>query len=509
MAAHLWQTTLVLAVLFLMGRVFRRAPASFLNALWWAGLAKLFLPMPLLGALAGRVLRPAMATVSSLGIEVRAVTSWLETTASVLDPGGVVMSSGEGAASPVAVAITLVWLAGAVAFIVLWSRTPTRLTACRAGSPGGGDSTDIGGRLADAVSGTRVPMAAVRVVEGSVVPCVVGLARPRILLPEQMIRELSTVELRSILLHEDAHRRRMEPLRVVVGRAAVLLFFYYPLLWPLLRRLRDTGEMTCDDAVLNGGVAPDTYAGALSRALELGLEPAPSCAALDRRSPSLIRRRLKRLKEPWRCPVMTKHRVMLAAAVALVVLVSVLPLSSFAVDEQKEEEESRIVVARMVPPKYPEDGLKDGVEGTVYLEIELGESLEVIDVRVKEGIPDYPSFDEAAADAAKLWVFTVAPEGAEPPASTVMVPIQFRLDPNKGTVERVKVEGSTEEGDDAEMTEEEAKAKAIAKSLAKSIGKRKIVKPDKGESDAEKDAEKDGEAKPEKDKDGETKTSRL
>ena len=39
--AHLWQSTLVLAAIFLLSRAMRSAPARLLQVLWWSALVKL------------------------------------------------------------------------------------------------------------------------------------------------------------------------------------------------------------------------------------------------------------------------------------------------------------------------------------------------------------------------------------------------------------------------------------------------------------------------------------
>lgn len=49
LAGHLWQTSLILGLLFLISRSSRRAPAGFVYSMWVLALAKLFLPLSLLG----------------------------------------------------------------------------------------------------------------------------------------------------------------------------------------------------------------------------------------------------------------------------------------------------------------------------------------------------------------------------------------------------------------------------------------------------------------------------
>ena len=52
---HLWQSTLVIGLLFLVSLWMRKAPGRLLNLLWWTALAKLFLPWALLRTLAVRL----------------------------------------------------------------------------------------------------------------------------------------------------------------------------------------------------------------------------------------------------------------------------------------------------------------------------------------------------------------------------------------------------------------------------------------------------------------------
>jgi len=49
-------------------------------------------------------------------------------------------------------------------------------------------------------------------------------------------------ELAAVLAHEEAHRRRCDPLLFLLWRLIGAIWFFYPLTGPLLRRLRDTSE---------------------------------------------------------------------------------------------------------------------------------------------------------------------------------------------------------------------------------------------------------------------------
>jgi len=171
----------------------------------------------------------------------------------------------------------------------------------------------------------EIPAERVTLVEGREMPRVSGWLRPRILLPLELVRVLDPVELRALLVHEDAHRRRRDPLLSSLGRLAVLCFYYYPLLWPLLRQLRTTTEMACDERVLAAGIPRETYTRALARTIGLCLASPAATSAAAGRSASLLSKRLQRIAFPWRFRAMARHRIALTLGFLAVLAGSFLP----------------------------------------------------------------------------------------------------------------------------------------------------------------------------------------
>jgi TonB family protein len=326
-ASHLWQTTIVLGVLAALAGAMRRAPARFLNALWWIGLAKLLVPVQLMAPLVRRMVDPIAA--EGARIRLPSITVWLGRAAPVLDPAAGTRGGLFEDAGALGVALALLWGAGAVWLVVCLfrarHRTTTGAAVGREGLPAG-----LRSRLDDAVDGTGIPATAIRVAAFPVMPATVGLLRRAIVVPEVLITRLGTSELRAVLLHEDAHRRRLDPLQAAVQRAATVAFYFFPLLWPLLSRLRETSEMACDEAAIARGVSPSDYSRALARTMSIGLEPLGLAAALAHGTSSFTRRRFDRLAHEGRFVVMKKHRFCLAIAALTVVAVSALSLALMA-----------------------------------------------------------------------------------------------------------------------------------------------------------------------------------
>ena len=66
LAQHLWQSSLFLVVLTLLALALRNAPGRVQAAVWWAGVIKLLLPLPLLGAWTGGSCSPVLRSAETL-----------------------------------------------------------------------------------------------------------------------------------------------------------------------------------------------------------------------------------------------------------------------------------------------------------------------------------------------------------------------------------------------------------------------------------------------------------
>jgi beta-lactamase regulating signal transducer with metallopeptidase domain len=113
------------------------------------------------------------------------------------------------------------------------------------------------------------------------VPITFGASHPVILLPVETT-EWTEEELRRALRHELEHVSRGDWATHLLARGALALYWPHPLAWVLWRRLRLEAERACDDAVLRGQAAPESYAEqlvALARRLrDRGAVPALSMA---------------------------------------------------------------------------------------------------------------------------------------------------------------------------------------------------------------------------------------
>ena len=78
-------------------------------------------------------------------------------------------------------------------------------------------------------------------------------------------------------------------------------------------------------------------------------------------------------------------------------------------------------------PIYPADALRDQEQGTVRLRVEIDAQGSVQSVQVLDSSHSR-ALDRAAMESVRTWKFRPAIQGGQPVASTIDVPVDFRLD---------------------------------------------------------------------------------
>jgi TonB family protein len=459
--AHLWQATLILALLAPAALLLRRAPARYEHRLWLVGLAALALPLEQsAGLLTG--LFPADAVPAALEPVSAALTAPL-------------LVSAEAAASPLHLFAATVWLAVALS---LGARL---VLAVRAGRALLHESRPAGADLSAAAA--DIPADRLRIHDRAAAPHVVGWLRPLIVLPAGLARDLSPAELRSVLRHEDAHRRRRDPLRMLAARAVAAVFWFYPPTWLLLRRLETTAEYACDEAAAprrrDGVVLAAAVARTVRRALaaeDPSFHPVASLAG----GRASLGRRINRMIHERRYRAMTRYRLILAIAVlaaaggTLLAAPAHLPEPAsepeapapaaapepavtpaapedLAVPEpaavpdaeadkpdpadppEKRAKKVQGVVLRptftkYVEPKYPEELREAGVEAVVMLVVKVDEKGVPVDIAWKSKGEIDKRFVKAAVAAMEKCRFEPRKKEGVPVAWDYKIPVKFKLD---------------------------------------------------------------------------------
>lgn len=90
-------------------------------------------------------------------------------------------------------------------------------------------------------------------------PMTWGLVHPVVLLPQEAL-EWADDRLEMVLSHELAHVARADAGTILIGRLAAALYWFNPLVWIALSRLRAESERAADDHVLRSGTRASDYA---------------------------------------------------------------------------------------------------------------------------------------------------------------------------------------------------------------------------------------------------------
>ncbi len=465
MAGHLWQTTIVIGLVLAIQALLRGAPSRASHALWSAALVKIFLPLSLFGGAANLLFRAVFGGAPAWGRG--EAPQLLPAVAAILDPIGSPAARAPGSMlSSALVAATACWASSAL-YLLGRLVVDTVRAGRHGGTPFAALDGSVSGGLRSILDGSGVPLDRVILCDRGVMPTVVGLIRPMILVPGRLVRELNDDELRAIVLHEDAHRRRRDPLRAALQRLGLALFFFYPPLYLVLRRLRSTAEYACDENVVQAGVPALTYARALARTLSLGLaSPAYALAAAS--GTSLLRRRLERLPElnRRRYAMRFEHRALVAAAALVVAAATFYPLPMKATPDrekgaaQKTAKESsatvtvtgdkgtitaKVEIARMTQPRYPEEARKLGVSSEVHLRLKIAgaegggivvaASVDSLTLTPPEGAAVdrdtmkklQAQFEKNALEAAGTWTFNVDASVGKADTIEVIIPVTYKL----------------------------------------------------------------------------------
>ena len=99
-------------------------------------------------------------------------------------------------------------------------------------------------------------------------PSVIGFFSPRILIPEELLHQLTPAELEQIVLHEAGHLRRGDDWINLLQKLSLMLVPLNPVLLWIERRLCFERELACDDDVLLLTKAPKAYATCLTNLAE-------------------------------------------------------------------------------------------------------------------------------------------------------------------------------------------------------------------------------------------------
>jgi TonB family protein len=244
-------------------------------------------------------------------------------------------------------------------------------------------------------------------------PLTYGVFSHTILLPLSA-NDWTPARRRLVLAHEMAHVKRHDGAGQLLCQIVCAVYWFNPLVWYAVRRLRIERERACDDCVLGlDGNAPD-YADHLLQ-IARGLNAGPALTAVSMAHPSQLKSRVIAILDSGiRRNPMSRFTtfLLLSATAALTVSLGVVRVKTLAATPLPAllmplhppptaipeppaqpvpaaaaavQQTSPGYVVNRLPVAYPADAMQKRIEGTVAIELSFNARGEIVDSRVLSG----------------------------------------------------------------------------------------------------------------------------
>jgi len=278
LANHLWQSTLVLGGACGLVWLLRGNTARARFRIWLVASAKFLVPYAPLIALGRAVGWPSSTTMPrpALSSVLHSVNQPFASTSSIVSD----VSAASATTVPTAgwpLAVAAIWGAGCLVLSAVWVMRWLRVASLvRASQPLTDPDILARVRRAASVVGVTRPLRVV-VSDSSIEPGVFGILRPVLVWPRHLGAYLTTDQIDGVLLHELAHVRRRDNLTALLHAVVETIFWFFPPVWWLERRLVHERELACDQAAVASGGDPTTYAEGILRTCEVYAEAPLTC----------------------------------------------------------------------------------------------------------------------------------------------------------------------------------------------------------------------------------------
>ena len=282
LVSHLWQSTLVAGLAWLVTLALRRDRARVRYGVWLAASLKFLVPFSLLTRPGERFGWRPVVLASFTPHEI-----FVDATGSGFSERAIRIAAHQAAGATAVRSIwhvmpdvlVAVWAIGAAALLAAWIVRWRRVAAIARQS-----TLLTAGTVVDAVRKHERQVGRVRpvVVVSSVSafePGVFGIRTPTLVWPSQLDEHLSAEQVEAIIAHEMMHVRRRDNLAALVHLLVQAAFWFHPLVWWIGARLVDERERACDEAVLGGGSEPRAYAESILKTCQLFVESPIACVS--------------------------------------------------------------------------------------------------------------------------------------------------------------------------------------------------------------------------------------
>jgi bla regulator protein BlaR1 len=389
---HLWQSTLIAAVIAALMTNLRDHGAHVRYWLWWFASVKFLLPFSLLTWLGDALGRGSASLVE---LDLGELPATLSVIAEPMPAGADWTSFGS--------ALLGIWIVGFAAVVGRWIARALQVRSLLH------STVPYAGRLP-----TNASLPAIRTSAALVEPALVGVFRPVLLLPSGIAEVLTRAQLDAVIAHELSHWRRRDNLTAAVHMLVEAVLWFHPLVWWIGARLIEERERACDETVVREGHDGRAYAEAILNVCERYVASRLECAAGV--SGADLKRRVLEIARNRVMSVVPIRKKLLLAALALATVMAPIVIGAVgsrpaAAQAQARSDRDVVPIVR-INPEYPPSALAAQLEGEVNLQFTITAAGTTKDIVVVESTT--PEFEAPAIAALQKWRYMPATQNDQP-----------------------------------------------------------------------------------------------
>jgi bla regulator protein BlaR1 len=273
---HLWQSTLVLALAWILTILLRRNPARVRYGIWMLASLKFLLPFALLVSLGEHWAKPVSGKPvgSALYTAADEIGQPFQNTSAALSQSG---THADGWFALIPAVLAAVWFCGFLATLTMWLVRWLRVDGIARRSQPMDEGREFEAlHFAASSAGLCISL---RASSHTIEPGVFGIIRPLLLWPSGISPQLDQMQIASIMAHEVEHVRRRDNLTSAIHIFVQALFWFHPGVHWMGARLMEERERACDEKVLELSGRTETYAESILKVCAFCLEPPVLCVS--------------------------------------------------------------------------------------------------------------------------------------------------------------------------------------------------------------------------------------
>jgi bla regulator protein blaR1 len=302
LANHLWQSTAFAATVWLLTLLLRNNHARIRYTLWLAASIKFLIPFSLLITLGTLLPKPQhIAPPTTIYSAIDTATQPFPQVTLPIAPAPRAPNLKERLTAELPAILATIWLTGAFTVLLIWYKRwqQVHTTLKKAIPLTKGRELEILRRLQRQSN----PHKQITLLHSQELmePGIFGIFRPTLLWPARLSDQLEDQHIEAILVHESIHVQRQDNLTAALHMLVEAIFWFHPIVWWMETRMIEERERACDEAVVQQGGNPETYAESLLKACRFCMESPLPCVCgitgsdLNKRIVSIMTSRLEKL----------------------------------------------------------------------------------------------------------------------------------------------------------------------------------------------------------------------